>query len=72
MGDMRREESLAEAAYQAMYDATSRHLVKAHYEDACKHFRRAIAAARGSSDAARLEQRLSHVRTVYDHQFRGV
>ena len=71
MSEMKRQESLAEAAYEAMYDAASRHVVKAHYEDACMHFRRAIAAA-GASDAARLERRLHHVRTVYDHQFRGV
>ncbi len=75
MSDMERQEALAEAAYEAMYDATSRHVVKAHYEDACQHFGRAIAAASAAGsakDAARLEQRLRHVRTVYDHQFRGV
>ena len=71
MSEMKRQEALAEAAYEAMYDASSRHAVKAFYEDACHHFRRAIAAA-GAHDAARLEQRLRHVRTVYDHQFRGV
>jgi len=75
MSEVQRHEVLAEAAYEAMYDATSRHLAKVRYEDACGHFRRAITAARASdhrSEAARLEQRLAHIRTVYRHQFRWV
>jgi hypothetical protein len=75
MSELQRHESLAETAHEAMYDATSRHGAKTHYEDACWHFRLAITAARSSGqpeDAARLERRLAHVRTVYDHQFRGV
>jgi hypothetical protein len=69
------EELRAEAAYAAMYDATARHAAKGHYEDACLHFTRAIAAARAAgspAEAARLQARLDHVRAVYDHQFRGV
>jgi hypothetical protein len=75
MSDFQTHEALAEAAYAAMYDATARHAAKACYEDACRHFARAIAAAgeAGSpDDAARLQLRLDHVRTIYDHQFRGV
>jgi hypothetical protein len=75
VSELQRHEGLAETAYEAMYEATSNHGAKTHYEDACHHFRRAIAAARETGqaeEAARLEQRLTHVRTVYDHQFRGV
>ncbi|HEV2532363.1 hypothetical protein [Phenylobacterium sp.] len=65
----------AEAVYAAMYDAPARHAVKAHYEDTCLNFARAIAAAREAGrpdEAARLQARLDHVRAVYDHQFRGL
>ena len=74
MTELRDHEQLAETAYHAMYDATASYMVKAHFEDACLHLVRSIAAARelGSlDDAARLELRLDHVRKVYDHQFRG-
>lgn len=75
MNDVQRYEDMAEAAYQAMYDAASGPAAKSDYEDACLYFSRAAAAARqlGRPDeAARLGLRLEHVRSVYNHQFRWV
>ena len=70
---MERNEQLAEAAYDAMYDVHSDALAKMHYEDATLYFARAAAAARAlgrPDDAVRLEQRRDHVRQVFRSQFR--
>ena len=75
MNEMERNEQLAEAAYDAMYDAHSDTLAKMHFEDASMYFYRAVEAARAlgrSEDAVRLDQRRDHVRKVYNSQFRGV
>jgi len=67
-------EQLAEAAYQAMYDAMP-FRVKDCYDDAQLYFHRAIEAARLAelhSDVARLTRRSKHMEDVYNSQFRGV
>ena len=68
-------ERQAEAAYAAMYEASSRHAAKTAYEDAATCFKRAIKAARAmgsDADARRLGERLKHVTAVYNQQFRWV
>lgn len=69
-----RLESLAEAAYEAMYDARPP-MAKAHYEDALLYLGKALAEAERIADVAatqRLKLRSDHIRNVFDHQFRGV
>jgi hypothetical protein len=70
--DMVRFEALAEAAYDAMYEAK---LVGARnrYEEAKLHFDRAIEAAhraRLPQEAARLTRRRNQVARIYNSQFR--
>jgi len=70
--DMVRFEALAEAAYDAMYEARL-HGAKNRYEEARYHFDRAIEAAfraRLHDEAARLKRRRDHVGRVYNSQFR--
>ena len=70
--DMVRLEALAEAAYDAMYEARL-HGAKNRYEEARYHFDRAIEAAhraRLHDEAARLKRRRDHVGRVYNSQFR--
>ena len=70
--DMVRLEALAEAAYDAMYEARL-HGAKNRYEEARYHFDRAIEAAHRArlyDDAARLKRRRDHVGRVYNSQFR--
>ncbi|MDE2353137.1 MAG: hypothetical protein KGL66_14700 [Alphaproteobacteria bacterium] len=70
--DIARLESLAEAAYDAMYDAES-YGVKDCYEDASSHLADAIALAKRAHmrrTAARLAARKEHIANVYNHQFR--
>ena len=70
--DMVRLEALAEAAYDAMYEARL-HGAKNRYEEARYHFDRAIEAAhraRLHEEAARLKRRRDHVGRVYNSQFR--
>jgi hypothetical protein len=70
--DMVRLEALAEAAYDAMYEARL-HGAKNHYEEARFHFDSAIEAAhraRLHDEAARLKRRRDHVGRVYNSQFR--
>ena len=72
--EIAQHEALAEAAYDAMYDAQP-HNVKDHYDDAALNFQRAIdmATALGlTGDAERLTKRRDHVEAVYNHQFRYV
>jgi hypothetical protein len=73
MTDISRYEQLGEAAYEAMYDARDRYAVKPHYEDACRCYSQAIAAAEQmglSAEATRLTARRDHIQAVYNHQFR--
>src|SRR3954467_4688680 len=70
--DMVRLEALAEAAYDAMYEARL-HGAKNRYEEARYHFDRAIEAAHRArlyDEAARLKRRRDHVGRVYNSQFR--
>ena len=75
MNEIERNEQLAEAAYDAMYDARSDVLAKMHFEDATMYFARAAEAARSlglADDAIRLEQRRDHARKVFRSQFRPI
>ena len=70
--DMVRLEALAEAAYDAMYEARL-HGAKNRYEEARYHFDRAIEAAHRArlyDEAARLKRRRDHVGRVYNSPFR--
>jgi hypothetical protein len=70
--DMVRTEALAEAAYDAMYEARL-HGAKNRYEEARFHFDRAIEAALRANlheEAVRLKRRRDHVGRVYNSQFR--
>ena len=70
--DMVRLEALAEAAYDAMYEARL-HGARNRYEEARYYFDRAIEAsqrARLFDEAARLKRRRDHVGRVYNSQFR--
>jgi len=67
-------EALAEAAYDAMYEATPA-MGKHHYENACGNLAKAIEAARRAGveiEVVRLTARLDHIMSVFDHQFRGI
>ena len=73
--ELLRFERMAETAYEAMYSAVDSRTVKSLYEDACTHYSRAIEEARRlnlKSAETRLTNRLSHIRVVYDHQFRWI
>jgi hypothetical protein len=70
--DMVRLEALAEAAYDAMYEARL-HGAKDRYEEARFHFDGAIEAAHRAGlhdEAIRLKRRRDHVGRVYNSQFR--
>ena len=70
--EIARFEALAEEAYTRMYD-TRDHNVKDCVEDALYNLARAIdiAQMRGMTDEVeRLKKRQTHIRAVYDHQFR--
>lgn len=67
-------EALAEAAYEAMYEARP-HRVKDFYEDAMGYLAQAAEAAEragSDTDVERLMRRRSHIREVYNRQFRGI
>jgi hypothetical protein len=69
--DLIRWEQAGEASYAVMYESRR---PKDDYEDACLALARAADAARflhRADDLKRLEARLSHIRSVYDHQMRG-
>jgi hypothetical protein len=69
--ELAQAESRGEAAYDRMYDA--RHPKEA-YEDACQALGQAQSVAQflnRQEDAARLGDRLAHIRSVYQAQFRG-
>ena len=70
--DMVRLEALAEAAYDAMYEARL-HGAKNRYEEARFHFDRSIEAAHRAhlfEEAARLKRRRDHIARVYNSQVR--
>jgi hypothetical protein len=70
--DMVRLEALAEAAYDAMYEARL-HGARECYEQARLQFDRAMEAAHRAGlheEAARLKRRRDHVGRVYNNQFR--
>jgi hypothetical protein len=70
--DMVRLEALAEAAYDAMYEARL-HGARDRYEEARLHFDHAIEAAHRAGlheEAGRLKRRRDHVARVYSSQFR--
>jgi len=67
-------EAEAEAAYDRMYDARSPNDAGVCYSDAKEALYDAIGLARklGKADvAARLEQRLAHIKAVFRSQFTG-
>lgn len=70
--DMVRLEALAEAAYDAMYEAKLAG-ARDRYDEARRHFERAIEAARRArlpQEAARLTRRRNQVARIYNSQFR--
>jgi hypothetical protein len=70
--EMVKLEALAEAAYDAMYEARL-YGAKDRYEEARLHFGRAIEAAQRAGlteEATRLKRRRDHVVRVYNSQFR--
>jgi hypothetical protein len=67
-------ERLAEAAYDAMYDARPRG-AKDFYDNARGYLTQAIEIAKRAgldAEAARLTARREHIAAVWDRQFRGV
>lgn len=69
-----RLEALAEAAYDAMYDARDR-AAKDCYEDASLYLHQALQLAEKANlrdTAERLKARAGHIRDVYNRQFRYV
>jgi len=63
---------MGEAAYDRMYDASSASSATACYSDAKEAFHDAIRAARElglEPEAAALEARLEHIKTVFRSQF---
>lgn len=67
-------EELAEASYEAMYDARPP-IAKEYFEAARRYFQLAIDKAGEENDLARvdrLKRRLAEVVSLYDHQFRYV
>ncbi len=72
--EMNRNEKLAEAAYDAMYEAKS-YAVKDCFDDARGHLTKAIDSAKRAGlddEVARLTARLDHIVSVYNSQFRGI
>ena len=72
--ELERNEKLAEAAYDAMYEAKS-YAVKDCFDDARGYFSKAIDIAKHAGlddEVARLTARLDHIVSVYNSQFRGV
>ena len=72
--EIERNERLAEAAYEAMYEARS-YAVKDCFDEARSYFTRAIEMAKHAAlddEVARLTARLDHIAGVYNGQFRGI
>ncbi len=71
---MKKNERLAEAAYEAMYDAGPC-VAKDCLDDARGLFAKAIDLARRAAladEVARLTARCDHIVSVYNSQFRGI
>ena len=71
--DMTRYETVAETAYDAMYDPKDRYHAKELRDDALGALLSAIDIAKYlglPEEAARLEKRYDHIYAVYAHQFR--
>jgi hypothetical protein len=74
IAEMKNNERLAEAAYDAMYEARPS-AVKDLFDDACGLFAKAIDLAKRAGladEAARLTARCDHIVSVYNSQFRGI
>jgi hypothetical protein len=72
--ELKKNEKLAEAAYDAMYEGNP-YAVKDSFDDAREHFIKAIEIAKRSGlddEIARLTARLDHIVSVYNSQFRGI
>jgi hypothetical protein len=73
LGDPQRyQEALGEWAYTMMYEASSSTRAAGYYSDAKEAFAEAIRLATDAGraeDAARLEQRLEHIKAVFRSQF---
>jgi hypothetical protein len=72
--EMKENERLAEAAYDAMYDARPS-AAKDFFDDACGFLAKAIDLATRAGlaeEAARLTARRDHIVNVYDSQFRRI
>jgi len=67
-------EKLAEAAYDAMYEARPSS-VRDCFDDACGYLAEAISIAKRAGlddEVTRLTARRDHIMKVYDSQFRGI
>jgi hypothetical protein len=74
IAEMKENERLAEAAYDAMYEARPS-AAKDSFDDACGFFAKAIDLAKRAGladEAARLTARRDHIVSVYDSQFRRI
>lgn len=72
--DIAANEKLAEAAYEAMYEARP-YSVRDCFDDACGHLADAIGIAKRAGlddEVTRLTARRDHIIKVYDSQFRGI
>ena len=72
--EVENNEKLAEAAYDAMYEARP-YAVRDCFDDACGYLAEAIGIAKkaGLDDqVTRLTARRDHIIKVYDRQFRGI
>ena len=72
--EIAKHEKLAEAAYDAMYDARPSG-VRDCFDDACGYLSEAISIAKQAGlddEVARLTARRDHIIKVYDSQFRGI
>jgi hypothetical protein len=74
IAEMKNNERLAEAAYDAMYEARPS-AAKDLFDDACGFFAKAVDLAKRAGladEAARLTARCDHVVSVYNAQFRHI
>jgi hypothetical protein len=74
MSEMKMNEKRAEAAYDAMYDASSS-MAKDCFDDARSSFAKAIDLAKRAGledEVTRLTTRRDHIVSVYNSQFRGI
>jgi hypothetical protein len=72
--EIAKNEKLAEAAYDAMYDARP-YGVRDCFDDACGYLSEAISVAKRAGlddEVTRLTARRDHIIKVYDRQFRGI